>query len=120
MADIYHTLESMKNEHAALNLFAEFLKKNYPIEDGVFSQSPSAFLAAFGFTPADFALAAAPPPGEPETLYDSLLGHFTAEQHQVIRRLESKGFDSMTVLQVYQACNCDENSTEECLRTLGG
>jgi UV excision repair protein RAD23 len=117
MTEIYRVLKELKGSN--IDRFAEYLKKNHPLEYGVFSQSPAGFLGTFGFTPSDFVLAPAPSI-ETGTLYDKLVGRFTAEQREVIRRLEAKGFDSMTVLQVYEACDCDENSTEECLRALVG
>jgi hypothetical protein len=115
MLEIFHKLKSVKDEGLSLDVFINYLKDNHPYEHEVFNQSPSAFLSMLGFSSSDFILKSNPQPG---TLYDSLIAHFTPEQREVIRRLESKGFDSMMVLQVYEACNFDETTTEECLKAL--
>jgi UV excision repair protein RAD23 len=120
LAAIYQKLREIKDEHLSIDALEEFLKEEYPFEYQVYAQSPLAFITGMGFSVSDFTLAPAPQDREPETLYDALMGQFTREQREVIRRLESKGFDSMVVLQVFEACNCDENVTEECLKALAG
>jgi hypothetical protein len=113
--DISRTLTTAKEEGISLDAFASYLKEHHPYEHEVFTQSPSAFLEMLGFSPSDFV---SPQANWKVSLYDTLPERFTPEQREVIRRLESKGFDSMLVLQVYEACNCDETSAEECLKAF--
>lgn len=54
----------------------------------------------------------------PKSMYQELLDKLTDEEKQVVKRLEEKGYDSMEVLQTFEACNKDEKLTEECLKAF--
>lgn len=55
---------------------------------------------------------------EDQRKLDEAVKSFTEEQHLAIQRLTNRHHDHMTVVQVYLACDKDENATAACLQTM--
>ena len=55
---------------------------------------------------------------KPTSQFETLISQFTDEEKAAIHRLEMRGFDSMTILQVYDACGRDEATTLEVLMSM--
>ena len=55
---------------------------------------------------------------EDQRKLDEAVKSFTEEQHLAIQRLTNRHHDHMTVIQVYLACDKDENATAACLQTM--
>lgn len=75
---------------------------------------PSAFLASIGFNPNDFDLTGL---GR-TTQYEQLMSEFNEKEQRVIHNLEKLGFDTMTIIQVFVACEKDEEMTRSCLESM--
>jgi UV excision repair protein RAD23 len=120
LVDIRQQLLVVKEGGAAFDDFLTLLRVSYPFYFQLFNRSPIGFLKELGFDPGDFDFVSAlqTQTGERPTMYDELMGQFSSSEREAVRRLEAKGFDTMTVIQVYIACDKGESETEACLRSM--
>jgi UV excision repair protein RAD23 len=120
LVDIKRHLLTVKEGKATFNDFLRLLRETYPFYFQLFNRSPIGFFNDLGFDPGDFDFVSAlqthsrPQP----TIYDQMMEMFSSSERAAVRRIEAKGFDTMTVIQVYLACDKDESETETCLRSM--
>lgn len=93
--------------------FFDLVQQYDPTSVVLIKNNPRLLLAQFGFDPTKFDLSKF----EEKTMYQQLLSKFTDEEKEAVKRLEAKGYDSMEILQMFEACNRDEKLTEECLKS---
>lgn len=118
--DIRQQLLVVKEGGAAFDDFLTFLRGSYPFYFELINRSPISFFKELGFDPSDFDFVSTlrAHARDRPTMYDQMMGQFSNSEKEVVRRIEAKGFDTMLVIQVYLACDKDENETETCLRSM--
>jgi UV excision repair protein RAD23 len=79
-----------------------------------FKNDPLGFLSSFGLDPRQFDLSRF----ISRSPFEELLGNFSSQEKEIIRRIEKLGFDSMIILQVFEACGRDEELTKQCLEEM--
>lgn len=109
-----HFRNQMIRNPEKLRTFLQEVADQNPGLTRLIQDDPAAFLGSIGLNPNDFDLTGL---GR-TTEYERLMGQFNDEQRAAIHRLEALGFDTMTVIQVYEACDRDEALTQECLRSM--
>lgn len=97
-----------------LRLFLQQMAEDNPEIAYLIRDDPSAFLASIGFNPNDFDLTGL---GR-TTQYEQLMSEFNETEQKVIHNLEKLGFDTMTIIQVFVACDKDEQMTKSCLESM--
>ena len=81
----------------------------------VIKQDPVAFLYRIGLDPSKYDVNAFK---KPASKYEELMTQFNNEEKNAIHRMESIGFDTMTIIQVYLACDKNEELTNSCLISM--
>ncbi|KAH0786948.1 Ubiquitin family protein [Histomonas meleagridis] len=76
---------------------------------------PFVFLQTIGLNPSDFNVKI-----EADSEYEKSMQQFTSEEREMIHRLEKKenSMDSMTIIQVFLACEKNEELTASCLSSM--
>ena len=97
-----------------LRSFLNQMAEDNPAIAGLIRDDPAAFLASIGLNPDDFDLTGL---GR-STEYERLMAEFDDKQQASIHNLEKLGFDTMTIIQVYVACDKDEELTKSCLESM--
>lgn len=97
-----------------LRLFLRQMAEDNPEIAYLIRDDPSAFLANIGFNPNDFDLTGL---GR-TTQYEQLMSGFNDTEQKIIHNLEKLGFDTMTIIQVFVACEKDEAMTRSCLESM--
>lgn len=78
-------------------------------------RDPALFLYQLGLDPTKFDIDSVK---TPTSKYEELMRQFNSEEKNAIHRLELNGFDVMTVIQVYIACDKNEELTTSCLDSM--
>jgi UV excision repair protein RAD23 len=99
---------------ASLRSFLHQAAEDNPAVAILIRDDPAAFLASIGLNPNDFNLQGL---GR-TTQYEELMSGFSDLEKEAIHRLEQLGVDTMTIIQVFVACDKDEALTRECLRSM--
>ena len=97
-----------------LRQFLDQMANDNPEMAPLIRQDPAMFLVNVGLNPNDFDLSDL----TPKTQYEELMSRFTTEEQTIIHKLEKKGFDTMVVIQVFDACDKNEQTTIECLMSM--
>lgn len=97
-----------------LRSFLQQMAEDNPEIAYLIRDDPSAFLASIGFNPNDFDLTGL---GR-TTQYEQLMSEFNEKEQKAIHNLEKLGFDTMTIIQVFVACDKDEEMTKQCLESM--
>ena len=79
-----------------------------------FCRMDGAFLGSIGLNPDDFDLSGL---GR-TTEYERLMSQFTAAERESIHALEKLGLDTMIIIQVFVACDKNEELARECLQGM--
>ena len=95
--------------------YLEDLATNNPAVAPLIRSDPAAFLVSLGLNPKDFDLTKIK---TKKSDYEIYMEQFTEAEQQAIHRLEKHGFDTMTIIQVFDACGRDEALTAECLQGM--
>jgi UV excision repair protein RAD23 len=95
---------------ALLNRMAE----EHPALAGLIREDPAAFLGSIGLKAEDFNLEGL----SRMTRYEQLMLRFSDAEQRSIRNLEKTGFDTMTIIQVFVACDKNEALTRACLQSM--
>jgi UV excision repair protein RAD23 len=99
---------------AQLRAFLSQMADENPAVASLIRDDPAAFLASIGLNPADFNLRGL---GR-TTQYEQLMGQFSEPEQQTIHTFEKMGFDTMTIIQVFVACDKDQTLTRDCLQSM--
>ncbi|OHT15909.1 Ubiquitin family protein [Tritrichomonas foetus] len=78
-------------------------------------KDPIMFLHRLGLDPSKFDVSSVK---KPASQYEEMMAQFNNEEKQAIHRLEENGFDTMTVIQVFIACDKNEELTNSCLASM--
>lgn len=111
------TLQFLRQLHQNPELLPIYLKDladNNPAVAPLIRNDPASFLVSLGVNPSEFDLSSLKHKSEFETLMEK----FTEEEQKAIHRLEKLGFDTTDVIQVFEACDRDENLTKSCLEQM--
>ena len=125
------TTESVENEQLSKNTqelcqcirdhpeFLPFLlndfAKNNPAVAPFIEKEPCSFLASIGLDPKGYYEAKS----ELNQHLNEITSGLTDEERECVMRICGLGYDELTVLQYYIACDKDEEKTKECLNELG-
>jgi UV excision repair protein RAD23 len=99
---------------ASLRSFLDQSAEDNPSIAVLIRDDPAAFLASVGLNPNDFNLQGL---GR-TTQYEELMSGFSDTEKESIHGLEQLGVDTMTIIQVFVACDKDEALTRECLISM--
>ncbi|KAH0794950.1 UV excision repair protein Rad23 [Histomonas meleagridis] len=99
---------------ASLRSFLDQTAQDNPAIAGFIRDDPAGFLASIGLNPNDFDLSEF---GR-KSQYEMLISKFTKKEQLSIHNLENLGFDTMMVIQVFEACGKDEEMTRTCLVSM--
>ena len=97
-----------------LRTFLEQMAEENPAVAGLIRDDPAAFLGSIGLNPDDFDLSGL---GR-TTEYERLMSQFTAAERESIHALEKLGLDTMIIIQVFVACDKNEELARECLQGM--
>jgi UV excision repair protein RAD23 len=97
-----------------LRQFLREMAEANPSLASLIQDDPAAFLGSIGLNPDDFDLSGL---GK-RSPYETLMAEFSEPEQRSIRALEKLGFDTMTVIQVFVACDRQESLTKECLHSM--
>ena len=92
----------------------EFLNKVIemnPDNAFIIKNNPALFLAQIGIDPSKFDLTAF----QNQSVFSDLMGRFSKEDQDKIKRISEKGYDTMMVIQFFEACDKNEELTIQCL-----
>lgn len=78
-------------------------------------RDPALFLYKLGLDPSKYDTESVK---KPSSKYEELMNQFNPEEKNAIHRIESNGFDTMTVIQVFIACDKNEELTNSCLVSM--
>jgi UV excision repair protein RAD23 len=106
--------DQMIRDPALLRSFLNQMAQDNPGIARMIRDDPAAFLASIGLNPADFNLEGL---GR-TTQYEDLMSGFSDSEKASIRALERLGFDTMTIIQVFVACDKDEILAQQCLQSM--
>jgi UV excision repair protein RAD23 len=106
--------DSLIRDPASLRTFLAQMAEDNPAIAGLIRDDPAAFLGSLGLNPSDFNLQGL---GR-TTQYEELMSGFSDAEKASIHNLEQLGFDTMTIIQVFVACNKDEGASQACLRSM--
>ena len=95
--------------------YLDDLATNNPSVAPFIRSDPAGFLVSIGLNPKDFDVSKLK---KNKSDYETYMEQFTEEEQQAIHRLEKHGFDTMTIIQVFDACGRDETLTAECLQGM--
>jgi UV excision repair protein RAD23 len=105
---------SLVRDPAYLRVFLNRMATENPAIAGLIRDDPAAFLGSIGLNPDDFDLRGL---GR-TTQYEQLMAEFSDSEKKSIRALEQLGIDTMTVIQVFVACEKNEALTRKCLLSM--
>lgn len=91
------------------------LEESDPEMARTIKRDPALFLYQLGLDPSKFDTEAVK---RPSSKYEELMNQFNLEEKNAIHRIESNGFDTMTVIQVFIACDKNEELTTSCLVSM--
>ena len=94
-----------------INAFLNKLIEINPDDSFLIKNNPALFLAQIGIDPSRFDLSSF----QNQTVYSELMGKFTKDEQNTIKRISEKGFDTMMVIQFFEACDKNEELTLQCL-----
>lgn len=80
----------------------------------IIRNDPKSFLLTLGLNPNDFDLSKL----EKRSQYEELISKFTKEEIESIHSLEKLGFDTMIIIQVFEACDKNLEKTRLCLDSM--
>ena len=103
--------QNLKKDPNYIYEFLNEMAENNPSLIPLIKNDPAAFLASIGINPTEFDLSKLNKKSE----FEILMSKFTNKQKEEIHRLELLGFDTMIVIQVYEACDRNEEIAKECL-----
>lgn len=93
--------------------YMNIIRQTDPVLYQQVADNPELFLQRLGLSINDY------PPQRPNASeYENLMSEFSNEEKEAIHRLESKGYDTMTIIQVFVACDKNEQLTAQCLSTM--
>ena len=95
--------------------YLDDLATNNPAVAPFIRSDPAGFLVSIGLNPKDFDLSKLK---TNKSDYETFMERFSESEQQAIHRLEKHGFDTMTIIQVFDACGRDETLTAECLEGM--
>ena len=107
-------VNSLRQDPGFLQFYLQEIADNNPSVAHLIKEDPAAFIVSLGLNPKDFDLSSM----KAKTDYEKYMEQFSEEEQQAIHRLEKLGFDTMIVIQVYEACGRDENSALSCLMDM--
>lgn len=91
------------------------LEESDPEMARTIKRDPALFLYKLGLDPSKFDTETVK---RPSSKYEELMNQFNLEEKNAIHRIESNGFDTMTVIQVFIACDKNEELTTSCLVSM--
>ena len=98
----------------ALKSFLNQMATDNPSIAGFIQDDPASFLTSIGFNPNDFDLTGI----KKTTQYEQFMSKFTKEEQESIHSLEKLGYDTMVIIQVFEACDKDLEVTKSCLSSM--
>jgi UV excision repair protein RAD23 len=101
---------------ASLRAFLRQMSEENPSVAGLIRDDPAAFLASIGLNPDDFDLAGLGRVSE----YERVMSELSEHEQSVVHGLEkiAPNLDTMTVIQVFVACDKDENVARACIQSM--
>ena len=102
--------ELYANPHK-INEFLDKLLEVNPDNAFIIRNNPALVLAQIGIDPSKFDLSRY----QNKTMYSELMEKFTPEEQDSIKRIAEKGYDTMMVIQFFEACDKNEEMTLQCL-----
>ncbi|OHT13966.1 Ubiquitin family protein [Tritrichomonas foetus] len=114
MEDFIRFRDELIRHPERLRSFLQQMAEDNPAIASLIRDDPSAFLASIGYNPNDFDLTGL---GR-STQYEQLMAQFNDTEQQAIHNLEKLGFDTMTIIQVFVACDKDETAARACLESM--
>jgi UV excision repair protein RAD23 len=115
-AQVSRYLEDLKSGKCTWTALIDSLRKDYPGMAAAGQAHPVFWLRALGFE--EEAAQFRTLQKAPRTLFEELQVGFTPEEMEAIKRISSRGYDTMVVIQVYCACDKDEEVTLNCLKMM--
>jgi len=112
--DLNRIVRKIKDDPDALKDFLDDMINSNPGMAPIIRDDPAAFLASLGIDPSNMDLSRV----KKRTEYEILMSRFNNEEQNAIHRLEKLGFDTMTVLQVFEACDHNEELCAACLSEM--
>lgn len=97
-----------------LPIYLQDLADNNPAIAPLIYNDPASFLVSLGLNPSEFDLTGF----KRKSQFESLMSRFSEEEQQAIHRLEKLGFDTTDVIQVFEACDRNEELTKSCLEGM--
>ena len=110
-------IEKLRQGEVDYDDLVRYLQTYFPVHAYVLKNNPIGFFSDLGYDPTEFQRFFER--RGRETVYERLMSEFSDQEKLIIHRLEEKGFDTMTVIQVFNACERNETATLECLKSIG-
>ena len=104
-------VQALYDHPEQIDAFLNKLIEVNPYNAILIKNNPALVLAQIGIDPTKFDLSAY----QNQSMFTELMSKFTKEEQETIKRLAAKGYDTMTVIQVFEACGKDEELTLQCL-----
>lgn len=105
---------SIKNHPELLPFYLNEFTKGNPAFAQFIEDDPASFLASLGLNPSDYDTANL----QLKTNYDAITKDFSASDKEAVERLKELGVDLMTIVQVYDACEKNEESARKILESF--
>ena len=110
-------VDKVRAGEVAYDEMQRYLQAYFPAHAYVLRHNPIGFFVDLGFDPTEFQQNIGRKSAG--TVYERLMSEFSEQEKSIIHRLEEKGFDTMMVIQVFNACQKNEVATLECLKSIG-
>ena len=110
-------VEKVRAGEVAYDEMQRYLQAYFPAHAYVLRHNPIGFFVDLGYDPNEFQQNIGRKSAG--TVYERLMSEFSEQEKSIIHRLEEKGFDTMMVIQVFNACQKNEVATLECLKSIG-
>lgn len=104
----------LKEHPENLGQFFSVLSQFNPDVAFILKNNPERFIANIGLNPQDFDFSIFKEKSE----YEKQMDQLSSEEQEAIKRLEQIGLDTMTTIQVYIACDKDEQAASDCLKSM--
>lgn len=103
-----------KEPHNFAHYVSELERNGYEIARTI-RRDPSLFLYQLGLDPSNYDIESVK---APTSKYEELMSAFDENERSAIHRIEAAGFDTMTVIQVFTACDKNEELATSCLLSM--
>ncbi|KAK8886819.1 hypothetical protein M9Y10_037852 [Tritrichomonas musculus] len=114
--DLVYLKKLLQEKPENFALYVSQIEACFPDLAKTIRRDPALFLTAqLGLDPSKFDIGSVK---TPTSEYERLMNQFNSEEKNAIHRIESNGFDTMTVIQVYIACDKNEELTNSCLISM--